>query len=556
MTTNLNRRLFLRGLGGAAVAAPFLASVAERAAKAQGVSAKVPQRFIVMFTHYGCLTNRWFPSVSHGALTPDLLTGTTLEPLKDYTAKLLLPRGIRAMNQWHADNTSQSSALGQGNDPHTQVTGSFFTCQPVTPNTNYPFGNPPGQFDNAAKNNAQPVAPSLDHVCAQQLSADKVPLFMRVSGRNDNAMAAISYSASETQYNGIGQASQAWDLLTGLFKDDEPMSPDTYATVRGKSVLDLVKADLETLERFDMSQADRDKLAAWKELLYATQGDVTAACNEDTAAALGLSSSVLGGGAGGDTVAGKVNGDVDRADVFNSLAALAAACNANQVIFLKYPPNYVFSALTTDSGKAIDMENHSASHRIGNAGMGGGCVDGVMDYLITIDRFYARKFAGLVGKLNSLPEGDGTVLDNSATIWFQELSDGNAHNLNNLPIIQAGSAGGYFKTGQIINLDGGTDNLPAGDSDKYCNGTNNNIPIGQVDSTGTPKEFGNAPINKYFVNIMNAIGVKAGPDGYPAVGGTNEVTHFGKFDRTEDFFDGLGKPANITSPDGFAELKA
>ena len=36
---NLNRRLFLRGLGGAVVAAPFLGSVWERAAKAQGVSA-------------------------------------------------------------------------------------------------------------------------------------------------------------------------------------------------------------------------------------------------------------------------------------------------------------------------------------------------------------------------------------------------------------------------------------------------------------------------------------------------------------------------------------
>ena len=33
------------------------------------------------------------------------------------------------------------------------------------------------------------------------------------------------------------------------------------------------------------------------------------------------------------------------------------------------------------------------------------------------------------------------------------MSDGNAHNLNNLPIIQAGGLNGYFKTGWAVNVD-------------------------------------------------------------------------------------------------------
>lgn len=37
---------------------------------------------------------------------------------------------------------------------------------------------------------------------------------------------------------------------------------------------------------------------------------------------------------------------------------------------------------------------------------------------------------------------------------------------------------------------------------------------------------------------MNAIGVKAAPDGFPTVGGTEEVTHYGMYDRTEDFVSG------------------
>jgi hypothetical protein len=70
MRRTFNRGMLLRGLGGAVVAAPFLSSVAERAAKAQGLPPPAaPKRLIVMFTYHGCLTNRWFPAKSHGRLT-------------------------------------------------------------------------------------------------------------------------------------------------------------------------------------------------------------------------------------------------------------------------------------------------------------------------------------------------------------------------------------------------------------------------------------------------------------------------------------------------------
>ena len=70
MRNPMNRRLFLRGVGGALVAAPFLSSVAERAAKGQ-VAAR-PKQLIVMFTHYGCITTQWFPKKSHGTLTAEI----------------------------------------------------------------------------------------------------------------------------------------------------------------------------------------------------------------------------------------------------------------------------------------------------------------------------------------------------------------------------------------------------------------------------------------------------------------------------------------------------
>ncbi len=91
MTTQFNRRILLRGLGGAVVAAPFLSSLFERTAKAQ--AAVVPKRTIVMFSHYGCITNKWFPAKLDGELTAADLTGTSLEVLAPFAKKLLMPRG-------------------------------------------------------------------------------------------------------------------------------------------------------------------------------------------------------------------------------------------------------------------------------------------------------------------------------------------------------------------------------------------------------------------------------------------------------------------------------
>jgi Protein of unknown function (DUF1552) len=556
MTKHLNfplsRRFFLRGLGGAVVAAPFLGSIVERAARAQGMpgAAATPRRFIVMFTHYGCITNKWFPTKSHGQLTAADLMPTTLAPLAPFAQKLLMPRGLRSMNEWTANMTR-----GQGNDSHTQIVGSYFTCQPVTPNSNNPFS-----FDQATKFNAKPVGPSLDHVMAKQLSPNGTPLLLATAGQNDNAQSAISYSAAETVYRGLN-ATQAFSGLTGLFQQGKPMSADTYAAVRGKSIIDLVRDDLDTLERIDMSRADKMKLEAWKGLLSSTGGVIASGqCTMDLATSLGLTqanvSKAAMRGLGTDVLTTQIAQGMDGADVYSAIAALAASCNSNPVIFLKYPGNYVFKGL------GINTESHSLSHRLDNAGMQGPCLPNAVMQLLQVDTYYTQKFANLVKMLDSIPEGDRTLLDGSAAVWFNEMSDGNAHNLNNAPIIQAGSAGGYFKTGWIINVDPmtpGAADMNNGKSLAACqDGTSSQMINGVNQSTGTDARIGNAPINKYFVNLMNAMGVKAGADGFPAMGGSAPVTKFGYSDKTEDFIGGQGAVAGATihSPGEFTELKA
>ncbi len=113
--TNFPRRILLRGLGGAVVAAPFLGSIFERAAKA---ALPAPRRTIVMFTHYGCITNNWFPAKLEGDLTSADLTPTSLAPLAPFAKKLLMPRGIRTMNEWTAQTRALVTDAGRATTSH------------------------------------------------------------------------------------------------------------------------------------------------------------------------------------------------------------------------------------------------------------------------------------------------------------------------------------------------------------------------------------------------------------------------------------------------------
>ena len=548
MINQMNRRILLKGLGGAVVAAPFLSSLFERSAKGQAAAAPM-KRVIVMFTHYGCITNKWFPANLNGPLTSADLTATSLAALAPMAAKLMIPRGIRTMNEWTANNTGPGKGRGQGNDSHTQIVGSAFTCQPVTPNSNNPFS-----FDQSTKFQAMPAGPSLDHVMAQQLSDKGAPLFMNVSGQSkESPQSAISYSAKDTIFT-AQTATQAYSALTGLFSSSTPMNADTYASLKGKKIADIVKADLNRLLTMDMSKDDKDKLNAWLALANDVSTIVaSAACGQDLATSLGASNKIGQKTSTDDALTHKINDTMDNADLYSAIAALTAACDANPVIFLKYPNNYIFTGL------GINADSHNQSHRLGDASMSGACVSDAVDHLIKIDTYYAQKFANLIGYLDKIPEGGKTVLDNSVAIWMNEMSDGNAHNLNNAPIIQAGSAGGYFKTGQVINLDSTlTADNHLGRSLSQCYMGNTTMANGVNQGTGTDAAYGNMPVNKYFCNIMNAMGMKADASGFPAKDGpASEVTHYGYSDNTVDFTGGLGAETPVfKSPGAFTELKA
>jgi hypothetical protein len=68
-----------------------------------------------------------------------------------------------------------------------------------------------------------------------------------------------------------------------------------------------------------------------------------------------------------------------------------------------------------------------------------------------ISRWHVSQFAYLASRLDSMPEGDGTVLDNSCLMFLSSLFVGRTHDNNRLPVLLAGGLGGTLKTARSLS---------------------------------------------------------------------------------------------------------
>jgi hypothetical protein len=65
-----------------------------------------------------------------------------------------------------------------------------------------------------------------------------------------------------------------------------------------------------------------------------------------------------------------------------------------------------------------------------------------------INTFHIQQLAYLLEKLKSIPEGEGTLLDNCMIAYGSAIADGNRHDHGELPVLVAGGGGGTIKTGR------------------------------------------------------------------------------------------------------------
>ena len=74
--------------------------------------------------------------------------------------------------------------------------------------------------------------------------------------------------------------------------------------------------------------------------------------------------------------------------------------------------------------------HHPASH------------DDRSDAFMRITHYYVSQLAYLAGRLDAMPEGEGTVLDNSCLMFISNMWSGSQHDSSKVPVLLAGGLGG------------------------------------------------------------------------------------------------------------------
>ena len=93
----------------------------------------------------------------------------------------------------------------------------------------------------------------------------------------------------------------------------------------------------------------------------------------------------------------------------------------------------------------VSEGHHHLSHHGGDPGM--------IEKIVKINHFHSTQFAYFLEKLKSIPEGEGTLLDNCMIVYGSGIGDGNRHNHDDLPVLFAGHGGGTIQTGRHIRFE-------------------------------------------------------------------------------------------------------
>lgn len=477
----MKRRMFLQGIGGAALAAPYLSSLAPRPARAQS---EFPTNLLIYFTHNGTLLDNYRSTERTGAL--NLAGLSTFADLVGMESKLLQIRGL-----W-GEPTAFSGVTYEGTqiyfDPHDQGTASKLTCAPNDNTNKWALGI------------------SFDHFIAGLIQPGTDPLVWSptpVGFKDVKSILSYKVAGDGTAFTPESNPGKLYSNLTGLFTTGSTATPTTeadYKVLRGKSILDLTNDDLKTLQGKNMSASDKERLAAWAELLRSSESVVVpVGCNEDVALALGIDEAAVeaaggssgGGGGGFGGGGGGFGGDIELQmttgmEVMQKLSALHLVCGANRVIV-----QHNQSFITYDfAGMTCTADHHGCSHRTGSAAVGGDTYspETYLPQIQQIDTFLGQKYAQFVKLLDSIPQGDGKLLDYSGLVWLPELGDGEKHNQDDLPFTIAGSMGGFLKQGEIIDV------APA-----QSGGGGGGGGFGGFGGSGIPH-------NKLFVTLAHALG--------------------------------------------------
>ncbi|KIG17674.1 hypothetical protein DB30_02949 [Enhygromyxa salina] len=405
----LSRRHVLRGLGGAAIALPLLDAM--RSDSAHAGPGDTPKRLIIMYTPNGTVPANFWPS-GNG---PDFTLSPILAPLAAHQQDLLILGGLDLM----------SSLKGPG-DAHQKGTGSCLTGTPLLEGD---FAGDGGQSAGWAG------GISIDQEVANHIGQDTpfASLELGVAVQDPaNVGARISYRGAGQPLPPENSPYAAYQRLFGDSISD-PLAVERRAA-RRRAVLDAVGDEHRAL-RDKLGGEDREKLEN-----HLTAVEEIRDRLDEGVISFGGECQPLQQGALLDP--NLVSNMPFMGKLQMDLMAMAMACDITRVgtiMWTRSVANHVFSFVDPN----IKEAHHSLAHK--------GDEDAPKVAQNTaINAWYAEQMAYLITRLKAIPEGDGTVFDNTVILWTNEQAKGNNHSRYDMPYVLAGSAGGYFNTGRYL----------------------------------------------------------------------------------------------------------
>jgi hypothetical protein len=404
MTNRISRRAVLRG-AGVTMALPWLESFSASGA----TTAAFPKRFAVLFMGNGVNEDHWDAQGS-GA---EMKLGKTLQPLEPLKHKINVIHGL-----FH------KRATGQG--IHPAQTGSLLSGAVIQRGAIIRAGITVDQVlaNRLGQDTAQP---SIVLACEQPMTGYHETNFSMAYSSH------ISWQTPDSPVPNEVYPSLAFDNLF-----------ENRGSLRNMSILDRVRADAESLGR-SISGSDKAKLDEYLTSVREVEKRVDGMRKskdkaDDTAKGLNRPAITM------ERPANGLPEDLrDHARLMCDIIAIAFQTDKTRVATLLLARD--LSALYYPFLEV--KEGHHAASHINHT-----------DGYERISRFHLSQLAYLATKLDAMPEGEGTVLDNSCLMFLSNMWIGRKHDNTRLPLVLAGGLGGTLQTGRTL------DYIQAGDENR------------------------------------------------------------------------------------------
>ena len=131
--------------------------------------------------------------------------------------------------------------------------------------------------------------------------------------------------------------------------------------------------------------------------------------------------------------------------MLTDMLAMTLACDLTRVATLQWSGE---ASPVVHTQVDVDSPHHRTAHYIDVP------EEEAIERLTRIETWYAEQLAHLLGRLDAMPEGDGSVLDHSLVVWAHEQSHGATHLRRDMPYVLVGGCNGAIPTGLRLDLGG------------------------------------------------------------------------------------------------------